>query len=170
MANLANFYWINVSQQLNLWKSGKTYTFANNNLTKCNQTIFAKLNCTETIRLDATKQNELLDCWKTRMEKRANRQNINHTWRAACLKYGFRAYRTISTILRLLLAHLHRAAENEAIVQKNEDTCWVEIDHSKIWLWLFERNQCCPTRSLYRTHLAAFQNVAGSSCWALATK
>jgi hypothetical protein len=62
MANLANFYWINVSQQLNLWKSGKTYTFANNNLTKCNQTIFAKLNCTETIRLDATKQNELLDC------------------------------------------------------------------------------------------------------------
>jgi hypothetical protein len=38
-----------------------------------------------------------------------------------------------------------------------EDTCWVDIDHSKLLLWLLVRKQRCPTRSLYRTHLAAFQ-------------
>jgi hypothetical protein len=44
---------------------------------------------------------------------------------------------------------------------KFEDTCWVKTDLSKLWLWVLVRNQRCPTRSLYCTHLAAFQIVAG---------
>jgi hypothetical protein len=52
--------------------------------------------------------------------------------------------------------------KNESLFLKFEDTCWVEIDLSTLWLWLLVRNQRCPTRSLYSVHPAKFQIVAGN--------